>query len=271
MHPTLIGTRSQRRLRRSRPVRDVRLDDRFSVNRRILDYIEKASQATSSDELGELLAAELKPLGFENFVFVETVQGEIQDVVWAKLPDGYANEYMSRNWRQIDPVMRHAMSTGHAFAWEKTLRTETLSYPQRDFMGASAELGVQGGVTAAIHGPGGRADLLSLSMRDGVETPPVDLVEIHVLLFHAWLRRSVLRPAGRQPVKPIPAAPRVSPRERECLLWLKEGKTNWEISEILGVSEKTAEFHVRNLMRKFGADSQLGVVVAALHRGAVSL
>lgn len=225
----------------------------------------------TSDELGLLLAAELAPYGFENFVFVETQHAEITDVVWAKLPDGYADEYLSRNWRQIDPVMRHAMTTGHAFAWEQTLRPEMLSHPQRDFMGASAELGVRAGVTAAIHGPGSRMDLLSLSMRDGAEAPPVDLPEIHALLFHAWLRRSVLRPTSQKAVKVSPPAPNVSPRERECLLWLKEGKTNWEISEILGVSEKTAEFHVRNLMRKFGADSRLGVVVAALHRGAVSL
>jgi DNA-binding CsgD family transcriptional regulator len=46
---------------------------------------------------------------------------------------------------------------------------------------------------------------------------------------------------------------RLTSQELECLRWCKEGKTNWEIGEILTISEKTVEFHLSNSMRKLGA------------------
>jgi LuxR family quorum sensing-dependent transcriptional regulator len=42
-------------------------------------------------------------------------------------------------------------------------------------------------------------------------------------------------------------------RERDALAWVAEGKSDWEISVILGVSEGTARFHVDNARKKLGA------------------
>jgi LuxR family quorum sensing-dependent transcriptional regulator len=42
-------------------------------------------------------------------------------------------------------------------------------------------------------------------------------------------------------------------RERDALAWVAEGKSDWEISRILGVSETTVRFHVDNGRKKLGA------------------
>jgi LuxR family transcriptional regulator, quorum-sensing system regulator BjaR1 len=46
---------------------------------------------------------------------------------------------------------------------------------------------------------------------------------------------------------------RLTPRERDAIAYVAEGKTDWEISAIFGVSEATARFHVDNARRKLGA------------------
>lgn len=46
---------------------------------------------------------------------------------------------------------------------------------------------------------------------------------------------------------------KLTDRERDALSWVAEGKSDWEISVILGVSETTARFHVDNARRKLGA------------------
>ena len=48
-------------------------------------------------------------------------------------------------------------------------------------------------------------------------------------------------------------APRLSTRERDVLSFVAEGKTDWEISVIVGISESTTRFHVDNARRKLGA------------------
>jgi len=47
--------------------------------------------------------------------------------------------------------------------------------------------------------------------------------------------------------------PRLSSRERDALAFVAEGKTDWEISVIMGVSQTTARFHVDRGRRKLGA------------------
>lgn len=56
----------------------------------------------------------------------------------------------------------------------------------------------------------------------------------------------------------------ISKRERECLEWAANGKTSWEISQILGVSESTIIYHLRNATRKLDAANRLHAVAKAL-------
>lgn len=46
---------------------------------------------------------------------------------------------------------------------------------------------------------------------------------------------------------------RLTDRERDAVAWVAEGKSDWEISVILGVSETTIRFHVDNARKKLGA------------------
>ena len=49
-------------------------------------------------------------------------------------------------------------------------------------------------------------------------------------------------------------------RERDVLGFLSEGKTDWEISRILGIGETTARFHADNARRKLGASNRAHAV-----------
>ncbi|MET4608933.1 DNA-binding CsgD family transcriptional regulator [Bradyrhizobium sp. JR4.1] len=42
----------------------------------------------------------------------------------------------------------------------------------------------------------------------------------------------------------------LSAREKQCLRWVEEGKSSWEIGVILRVSENTVNIHLKNAMRK---------------------
>ncbi len=46
---------------------------------------------------------------------------------------------------------------------------------------------------------------------------------------------------------------RLTERERDSLAWVAEGKSDWEIAVILGLSESTVRFHVDNGRKKLGA------------------
>lgn len=63
---------------------------------------------------------------------------------------------------------------------------------------------------------------------------------------------------------PLPIKAKLTRRETEVLKWISNGKTTWEISVILLVSEATIAFHVKNLMRKLGVHNRQQAIVIAL-------
>ena len=64
--------------------------------------------------------------------------------------------------------------------------------------------------------------------------------------------------------------PRLTEREREVLALMAEGLSNKEIGARLGFSERTAAFHVGNILQKLGAASRTEAVVRAKERGMIS-
>ncbi len=63
----------------------------------------------------------------------------------------------------------------------------------------------------------------------------------------------------------------LTPREREVLQLVAEGKTASDIKEILFISARTVEKHRSNLMKKLGLHSQSAVIRYALQRGLIPL
>jgi DNA-binding NarL/FixJ family response regulator len=63
----------------------------------------------------------------------------------------------------------------------------------------------------------------------------------------------------------------LSPRERQVLQLLAEGKKTREVAELLFVSVKTAESHRARIMKKLGIRETAGLVRYALREGVTSL
>jgi len=70
---------------------------------------------------------------------------------------------------------------------------------------------------------------------------------------------------GFTPVKP--AAHPFSPREFEVLTLAAEGLTNKEIAYRLGISERTAQFHLNSIFNKTTTNSRTEAVALALRNG----
>jgi DNA-binding CsgD family transcriptional regulator len=63
----------------------------------------------------------------------------------------------------------------------------------------------------------------------------------------------------------------LTPRETQILSWIATGKSDWQIGQILEISNKTVNYHAENLKRKYGVATRIQVVVAAMRGGHISL
>ena len=89
--------------------------------------------------------------------------------------------------------------------------------------------------------------------------------DIHALaaLFHGHLLE-------RETIKGRTDAPHLTQRELEALGWSAAGKSYWEISVILGISERTVRFFMANARSKLNAVSNAQAVAEAVWQGLIS-
>lgn len=72
---------------------------------------------------------------------------------------------------------------------------------------------------------------------------------------------------GEEPEAPVA----LTPRESDVMCFVAEGKTDWEIGTILGISETTARSHADNARRKLGAVNRAHAVARFLAGGAMGM
>lgn len=83
----------------------------------------------------------------------------------------------------------------------------------------------------------------------------------------AWQRvQAVERDVGgtTTPMAPAIKVGGVTQREREILSWLREGKSNQQIADELGISALTVKNHVQKILRKLGAANRAQAVAQAM-------
>ena len=64
---------------------------------------------------------------------------------------------------------------------------------------------------------------------------------------------------------------KLSKREMEVLILIKDGQRNPEIADTLGLSTKTIENHVRSILQKLGAKNRTEAVVIALKQSIIEI
>lgn len=100
---------------------------------------------------------------------------------------------------------------------------------------------------------------------DGAQKAGIPLVEMHVLAkyFHGH----ILRLNGHDTF----ASLLMSARELDCLKWTAAGKTAWEASKILGISERTVIFHLNAARKKLDCATTTQAVAKAVATQLISI
>lgn len=112
---------------------------------------------------------------------------------------------------------------------------------------ALGEADIGEAVCATSYGAGGAVASLHL----GFDTRDIGHEQrSHIHLVGLLLTETLMRFG---PGQPADRPPELTPRERDVLAYVAAGKTDWEISRIIGVSEATTRFHVDNGRRKLNA------------------
>ncbi|OBQ95791.1 MULTISPECIES: LuxR family transcriptional regulator [Mesorhizobium] len=165
-------------------------------------------------------------------------------------PAAWTARYLTNRYQSVDPVIVRARCGGSTFQWgSDMIGTERASGAQ--VFEEAAQFGIRSGVTFPIID--GRGNFAAMTFA-GEEPVPAffraaeryeEGLSYIATCFHVFVRRKLT--ANRMIDGVL-----LTPREYECLHWAAKGKSDWEIGCILGITQRTAAFHLANVRRKLG-------------------
>lgn len=193
----------------------------------------------------------------------ENIRTEEVPFVNSGFPDEWLKKYLSNNYFACDPIKRERLSGAEFLRWSDAF-AKAEKQLERQYVRQAREFNIHEGITIGAHrGSGGPLTFFSFigtNLADDERNQTV-LRYISPYLHEAMCRATPSVPPTRQSV--------LSGREAEVLSWAMAGKTNWEISVILSISERTVKFHIQNVMGKLQASSRAHAVAIALGQGLI--
>ncbi|MGM4954166.1 helix-turn-helix transcriptional regulator [Bradyrhizobium barranii] len=236
-------------------------------------FIECAKQSRSIAALFDLLVSCSSEQGFSQVAYGALTEAApnrqpeyLPTTVTVNFPSAWCERYAEGRYMAIDPVVRRTTRLSGPFLWDQLADKHQLQPSELRVLNEAKEAGLKHGVSVPLCGPFGQLSVASFaSMHDDAD-PQYRLGRLNILAwqFHHALAEIAPSSDGKCDVQVA-----LSGRERDCLRWVEEGKSSWEIGVILQVSENTVNFHLKNAMRKLETSSRTHCVAKAIRLGLI--
>ncbi|MDA5193687.1 LuxR family transcriptional regulator [Govanella unica] len=229
------------------------------------EFIEICEPGQTRDTLATAFVRAIETLGFSHFALcshVDPLAPPDGAVVLLNYPPSWVEMFSARKLERIDPIFRHADRTARPFFWNESAFHNSLTPLQRDILAEAASLGLSQGYTIPLHAPMALPASCSL-VPDSLH---IDAASYSAARLMAAYLHETLMPVVEHALPET----RLSRRERQCLELAGQGKSDWIIGQILGISERTAHNHMERAKQRLGVASRTQAVVEALFQHHIS-
>ncbi|MGL4233122.1 MAG: helix-turn-helix transcriptional regulator [Casimicrobium sp.] len=239
-----------------------------------LDKILSEFSSASGDprQAFEVLKRIGRALGYDHAIAAFAPKAGDRDSMF--LASTYSQEWMKEQSRlspteaMKDPIVTHLKSRVEPIFWSKSNYEQTgLTALYEQFR----DQGLGSGIALAVRGLNGEMLSVGLSNSEQVEsgatTPIAQMGALYLSATAMFNRISSIEEKRKNALRH--ESPKLTPREIECLQWARSGKTSWEIAKILGISQATSTFHMKNAIAKLDAANKTHAVIVAVERGLI--
>jgi DNA-binding CsgD family transcriptional regulator len=235
----------------------------------LLETIHESLSCSSKEDFTQLLRKldSLLPYDYNTCVFRRRglIKGtEAYDVVNINYPPEWLDLYISKSFNLLDPIIKTNFERFELQYWADTYKKFP---PPKEFLEIAEAFGLKKGYTFGSRNINGtEGSLFSFSGQSLEHDRRSEKILRHIVphLHQAFSR---VTKAGISDKK----TGRLSHREKEVLKWVSYGKSSWDISVILGISERTVNFHINSIMQKLDAVNRSHAVAIAFDSGLIGI
>jgi LuxR family transcriptional regulator, quorum-sensing system regulator BjaR1 len=225
----------------------------------VLDFIVDLERIMTVEAAVDALSTMFNSFGFETLLLtgLPNPAQRVEQLVLAKrLPQEWFKLYTANQYFLVDPVARLCRRSVQPFEWSEATYDPENEPRAAEVMQRAVDFRMSQGFLIPIHGLTGYEACVSLG-GEHLDLNIRSKAAAHLIAIYGFNRI-------RQLIGPMTSSPRLSRREREVLTWSSQGKSAWEIGEILNISQRTVEEHGAHACEKLGAMNRTHAVAIAL-------
>jgi LuxR family transcriptional regulator, quorum-sensing system regulator CciR len=233
-------------------------------------FLRDISTTSTETELGDALQAVARELGFTYFALTHHVdirRAPRPAIRLHNYPDDWVEYYDDNRLGLSDPVHRASHVTSVGFAWSQIPQMIGLTPSDFEILGRGEKKGIGNGFTIPANVPGEAYGSCSFANPVGIDLREENLPAAQLVGAFAF---EAARKLWRVRTTDYLPQARLTDRQRECLLWVARGKSDWEISRILGVQHETVVRHLKQARERYGVAKRTMLAVHALFDGSIS-
>lgn len=229
--------------------------------------VDQFSSITTEADCLSLLQSTRDHYGLTNVVYFASRIPEVrieEPLIAVTYQDEWVQHYKDERFVEIDPVVPAGL--------RNLLPTDWSTFDRRDpetkrFFGEAGEFGVGSqGLTIPIRGSHGALAMFSITSDDSDS-------EWALLRKHLMREFQIIAAATHDMILRINGAelqaPRLSPREVECLQWASEGKTYEDIATIMNIRKGTVKSYMEIARKKLNSINTTHTVTRAIRLGLI--
>lgn len=234
------------------------------------EFVRILGAAASVAELALALEEITRQMGFSRYALTHHVDIQSAPQPAIRLhnyPDEWVEYFDRHRLGTSDPIHRAAQVTSVGFDWARLDRMIRLTADDRRILTMARDHGLIDGFTVPANVPGEARGSCSFVYAPGDTADPAALPVAQLAgAFGFEAARRIWRMRHGATLAP----PTITERQRDCLLWVARGKTDWEISRILGVSQETVIQHMKQARDRYGVQKRTSLLIRALFDGTIS-
>lgn len=240
----------------------------------ILEIMHYTVLAETTQDVKDVLIRTKKFLPFESLIggLVRlrtdgTFEG-FSDVLNVSFPQIWLFQYWRKGYGNVDPVLHELVRSQKAQVWDKVY-SDVKTEREKEFVQTAASFGLSHGVTVGSVDPSCKVSSF-FAFAGGDPAKHARYVNFLDYLGQ-HLHLALIRSSSKISCSTDKCVNKLSPKEVTILNWMKDGKTNWEIAQITGSTERTTRFHVESIFSKLNVTSRTQAVAVAVQHGLPNL
>ncbi|MGE0282758.1 MAG: LuxR family transcriptional regulator [Rhizobiaceae bacterium] len=227
-------------------------------------FIERCGVHGNSKELLDDLLRTVKSFGFEHLILSGVPLGGQKLAPMVELngwPAGWFERYVEQEHAAVDGVCIWSAKSRHPFFWSDVPDKWSGTKGSQRVANEATEFGIRSGFAVPMLSLDHWQSVLSFaSPLNHCDISKRQQAQLITMAIFAGMSIQAMGANAATDDGPL------SDRQKEVLLWTAGGKTAWEISIILKISEETVWFHQKAARTALGVATTTQAIVEAIRR-----